>query len=243
MPSPPRRTSEPLRAFRLVVGGLVLVGASGCDLLSGVPAGTIVGEIRYDGRPAAGLTVRLQKYGNDGFSDVTSGSDVVKATTDSAGQYRFQKVAAGSYRVRFERIPLLVGGIPVGPSQVGTWNSPLVTSGSRAPTFDVAFNGLIYPESGKASAYSAAAGIPFHWSTHREGVSYRVRLYDITGGGQRDVWKDSPWGPAPYVVFKVALPKGNYRWEVMIDGGGTGTGTSEQRNVDLDYQEPAAAEE
>ncbi|HEY9900048.1 MAG TPA: carboxypeptidase regulatory-like domain-containing protein, partial [Pantanalinema sp.] len=176
MRSRPRRISSALG-----LGTLILAG---CDLLSGVPAGTIVGEVRFDGRPAPGVTVTLQSGNGTVWTDVTANGTAV---SDASGQYRFENLKGGEYRVRFDVKPSLVtvGGTTIGPKEVGTWASNgvrLGMAGARLAAFDVSYNGLIYPESGKSNTYSAAMPLPFHWSTHRNGASYRVKIYDVSGG-------------------------------------------------------------
>lgn len=235
MRSRPRRTSSALCAVTLVLAG--------CDLFSGVAAGTIVGEVRFDDRPAPGITVTLQSGNGSVWTDVTTGGTTV---TDPSGQYRFENLKGSEYRVRFDVKPSLVtvGGTTIGPKQVGTWTSNgvrLGMAGARLAAFDVSYNGLIYPESGKSNTYTKDMPLPFHWSTHRNGGSYRVKIYDVSGGvtGTKPVWESDPTG-APVTTLNKPLAKGNYRWVVEIDGGGSGAGTSEQRNLDLDYRTPAS---
>ncbi|MNY05427.1 Cna protein B-type domain protein [compost metagenome] len=214
---------------------------AGCDLFSGVPAGTVVGEVRFDGRPAPGITVTLQSGNGTVWTDVgTNGT----AVTDASGQYRFENLKNGEYRVRFDVKPSLVsvGGTTIGPKQVGTWATNgirLGMAGARLGSFDVSYNGLIYPESGKSNTYSATMPLPFHWSTHRNGTSYRVKIYDVSGGvtGTKPVWDSGATG-APVTTLDKPLAKGNYRWVVEIDGGGSGSGTTEPRNLDLDFRTP-----
>lgn len=228
-----RRTSSLLTAVPLLIAG--------CDLLSGVPAGSIVGEVRFDGRPAPGITVTLQSGDGTVWSDVTANGTAV---TDASGQYRFENLKGGEYRARFDVKPSLVavGGTTIGPKEVGTWTSNgvrLGMAGARLAAFDVSYNGLIYPESGKSNTYSQAIPLPFHWSTHRSGTSYQVKIYDVSGGvtGTKPVW-ESGWSGSPVTTLTKGLAKGNYRWIVEIDGGSSGRGTSEQRNLDLDYRTP-----
>lgn len=237
MRSRPRRTSS-----ALALGTLLLAG---CDLLSGVPAGTIVGEVRFDGRPAPGITVTLQSGNGTAWTDVTTGGTAV---TDASGQYRFENLKGSEYRVRFDVKPSLVtvGGTTIGPKQVGAWTTQgvrLGMAGARLAPFDVSYNGLIYPESGKSNTYSADMHLPFHWATHRDGASYKVKIYDVSGGvtSTKPVWESAPTG-APVTTLNKALAKGNYRWVVEIDGGGAGTGLSEQRNLDLDFRTPEPEE-
>lgn len=218
---------------------------SGCNLLSGVPAGTITGQIDFDGRPAPGITVRLQTQDKSSWADYRPSGSLVTATTDSSGQYRFAGLKSGQFRVRYEITPVLMDGTQVGPKHVGRWTSNGVAVdpvGARMATFDVSYNGLIYPESGRSSSYSEATPLPIHWATHRTGSSYRVNLFEATGGvvSSKPFWQ-SEWTMNAVTSFRHPTQKGNFRWEVEIDGGAAGTGASELRNVDLDYQAPQAS--
>lgn len=241
MPSPPRPISRPKFGLPGAWAAASLALALGaCDLLSGVPAGSIVGEVDYDGRPAPGITVALWA--------LTGGNWVSKSTisTDVAGTYRFSGLAGGTFQVRFSRAGLesYLAGHAEGLKMVSEWSSPYVSlglGGSRLAAFDVAYDGLIYPESGKSSSYSALMGLPFHWSSHRNASSYRVRLYDISGG-KTPLWKwDSDWTANPVIQLTRGFPPGNYQWKVTLDGGSAGTGSTEVRNVDLDFQEAQPA--
>lgn len=223
----------------------VLLGlASGCDLLSGVPAGVIVGEVRFDGKPASGITVSLQTVANERWTGYQVNGATAVATTDSTGQYRFERLKGGQYRVRFDLASsvVLVGGTQIGPKHVGSWITKDVSiggGGARLAPFDVAYNGLIYPESGKSNTYSKTFPLPFHWHTHREASHYRVRIYDRSAGVTKPdpIWT-SGWTTTPVTTLDQATQPGNYQWEVELDAGGGGTGTSERRNLDLDYQGP-----
>lgn len=59
--------------------------------------GDIVGLVLANGAPAAGATVQL--YGGAGFIDY-----VAETTSDSAGNFRFRRIAAGSYSVSAYRL-------------------------------------------------------------------------------------------------------------------------------------------
>lgn len=227
-----------------VVGPMLLALAAGCDLLSGVPAGVLVGEVRFDGRPASGITVGLQTWSNERWSSYTVNGAAATSTTDASGQYRFERLKGGQYRVRYDLSSSLVsvGGTAIGPKQVGSWVTNSVSiggGGARFAPFDVAYNGLIYPESGKSNTYSGDSLLPFHWHTHREASHYRVRIFDRSGGATSPklVW-ESGWTTTPVTTLSKGTQPGNYQWEVELDAGGGGTGTSERRNLDLDYQGP-----
>lgn len=226
----------------VILGITTLLG--GCNLLSGVPAGTITGQIDFDGRPAPGITVRLQTQDKGIWADYRPSGSQVLATTDSSGLYRFAGLKSGTYRVHYEITPVFMDGTQVGPKHVGRWDSSGVAVdpvGARVSTFDVSYNGLIYPESGRSSSYSEGSPLPIHWGTHRNAVSYRVNLYETAGGVvTKRFWQSGPT-MNPVTSFNHPTQKGNYRWEVEIDGGAAGTGTSELRNVDLDYQAPQAS--
>lgn len=228
----------------LVAGPVLLALASGCDLLSGVPAGVVVGEVRFDGRAASGITVGLQTFSNERWTSYLANGAAAMSTTDASGQYRFERLKGGSYRVRYDLGPSLVvvGGTSIGPKQVGTWITNSVSiggGGARIAPFDVAYNGLIYPESGKSNTYSELLPLPFHWHTHREAARYKVRIYDRSGGATSPklVWESGPTG-TPVTTLSEAKQPGNYQWEVELDAGGGGIGTSERRNLDLDFKGP-----
>ncbi len=59
--------------------------------------GDIAGLVLADGAPAAGATVQL--YGGSGFIDY-----VAETVSDSAGKFRFRRIAAGSYNVSAFRL-------------------------------------------------------------------------------------------------------------------------------------------
>ncbi|HEY9856751.1 MAG TPA: carboxypeptidase regulatory-like domain-containing protein [Stenomitos sp.] len=225
-----------------LLGPALLGLASGCDLLSGVPAGVVVGDVRFDGRPAPGITVALQTYSSDRWTSYTVNGTAATATTDASGQYRFERLKAGQYRVRFDLAPsvVMVGGTQLGPKEVATWTTKDVSiggGGARIAAFDVAYDGLIYPESGKSNTYSERVPLPFHWHTHREADHYKVKIYDKSGGATNPklVW-ESDWTTTPVTSLSKATQPGNYQWEVELDAGNGGTGTSERRNLDLDFQ-------
>jgi hypothetical protein len=201
----------------------------GCPWTVSGEAGTVSGEVTFDGRVAPGLTLRLQRRDRGAWSEVAS------AVSDSVGLYRFPGLAAGEYRVAYFRVPARSDGQILGPAHVETWYSPVVGPGTRLAAIEVALGGLIYPESGRSTPYGKGIPLPFHWSPHRDGQAYRVLLHDVSGGGERLVWT-STWTGQSYVLLTQAFARGNYRWRIEIDGGSRGSGASETRAVDLDYQ-------
>ena len=73
------------------------------------PRGDISGLVLANGAPAPGSTVQL--YGGSPFIDY-----VAETTTNSAGTFRFRRIAAGNYEVRASRPPLgmaCTGSAPV----------------------------------------------------------------------------------------------------------------------------------
>lgn len=218
---------------------LVLFQTS-CDLLSGVPAGTVTGQVNYDGRPAPGITLKLQTQSSGSWTDKATGS------TDASGQYTFSQLSNGLYRIVYAQVPVVTsGGVTIGPKTVRSWTSNSVSiglGGARIAPFELAYDGLIYPESGKSNAYSASQPLPFHWSTHRDAISYRVNLYSINGGvtASKPTWQ-SDWTPQPVTQLSQGFAKGNYQWEVEIDADSEGSGFSERRGLDLDFQTPQAS--
>ena len=217
---------HPLRHLAVCGTGIWLAG---CPWTVAGEAGTVSGEVMFDGRSAPGLTLRLQRRDRGAWSEVAS------VVSDSIGLYRFGGLSAGEYRVAYFRVPARSDGQILGPAHVETWYSPVVGPGTRLPGIEVAFGGLIYPESGRSTPYGKGIPLPFHWSPHRDGQSYRVLLQDVSGGGERLVWTSS-WTSQPFVLLQQPFAKGNYRWRVEIDGGARGTGASETRAVDLDHQ-------
>lgn len=234
MRSPRPRTSS----LALLAAGLL----TGCNLLSGVPGGQVQGTVTFDGRAATGVLVSLYAQKGDAWKFSAS------TATREGGAYFFANLADGPYQVRFNRSALdtYLGGRTEALRYVGEWSSSVVSvgmGGVRVPTFDLAYNGLIYPEPGKTSTYSPTQGLPFHWSAHRQAVSYRMLLADVSGG-RAPVWGFAgDFSGEPYAVLTLGHQTGNYQWKVWIEAGSAGSGSSEVRGVDLDYLTPQAPAE
>ncbi|MEB3329178.1 MAG: carboxypeptidase-like regulatory domain-containing protein [Candidatus Sericytochromatia bacterium] len=199
-------------------GGLItlLLCCGGC--WGGVAPGTISGLVTYDGRPAAGKRVQLL------------GGEARAAATDANGRYTFTGVQARRYQVVFRS----EGDAPrVVPNEVAEWRSLAFEfvdgSGKEVPTFEVAYNGLLYPDDAMALVVSEEAVVPFHWSVHPRAQRYRVRLESEAGGFR---WS-SPWVGEPTAIFGQAVAPGRYRWAVEVDGGESGSGWTRSRQVDL----------
>lgn len=206
---------------------------------SGVGGGQVVGVIEWNGRPAPGKTVHLLKLGEDGtYSAYRPSGSVVTATTNDSGAYSFQDLQAGNYVVKYLSVPILdAQGNRIGPNEVADWTTRGVnvteSSGGRLPTFEISFNGLIYPESGRHYRVSDTAPLPFHWATHLKATLYRVRIYHPTIGGQQSnkvLWHED--AKSPSALFQKKVPAGNYSWEVEIRTD-AGIGHSIRRSLDL----------
>jgi hypothetical protein len=199
-------------------GGLIAlaVGCGGC--WGGASPGTITGVVTYDGRPAAGKRVQL------------AGGEARVAATDANGRYTFTGVPARRYQVVYRS----EGDAPrVLPNEVAEWRSLAFDfvegSGKEVPSFEVAYNGLLYPDDAMALVVSAEAVVPFHWSVHPRAQRYRVRVESEAGGFR---W-NSPWVGEPTAVFGQAVAPGRYRWTVEVDGAESGTGSTRPRQVDF----------
>lgn len=216
---------------------------SGCTLpffSSGVEGGTLVGAIEWNGRPAPGKTVHLLKRDSNGtFSAFRPNGTLVTATTNDAGVYTFTGLPEGAYMVQYLSNPVMDGqGNRIGPNEVAEWKTPGVnvtaSAGGRLLPFEIAFNGLIYPETGRNYQVSETAPLPFHWATHLKATRYRVVLYFPTTGGtpSNKVFWRSDYATSPSALFQKKVTAGNYSWEVemMSDAG---TGRSLRRTLDL----------
>jgi hypothetical protein len=209
---------------------LVFICASplvGCGPWPGnsAPAGVVTGLVTYGGLPAAGKVVTLV------------GADV-RTVTDAAGRYTFQQVPAKQVQVLYASqgdLSIAHGdGLDVLPNEVQTWRSrPLDLadgSGREVPSFEVAYNGLLYPDRILPVVVSEKVLLPFHFSVHPQGQKYRVRL--LAPNSRQEVWS-SNWASEPTAVFGKTLTPGAYRWIVDIDGGDRGSGTTRDREVHL----------
>ncbi len=204
-------------------------GVIGCGF--GAPAaGIVTGVVTYDGKPAAGKRVTL------------AGPTPKVAATDPNGRYTFNGIASGKWQIQYAGVGDDRQAVPneqlfetgVRPNEVAYWRSlafDLVDGGGKeVPGFEVAYNGLLYPEAGMALLVSAEAVVPFHWSTHPRAQRYRVTIEKDNKGGR--LWQ-SPWVGEPTAIFGQDVSPGRYWWTVEIDGGESGTGTTRFRQVDF----------
>lgn len=184
----------------------------------GAPAGVVTGIVMYGGEPAAGRHVTL------------AGANGVRTVTDANGRYTFKGVTGGKVQVQY--VEETDRQTTMYPNEVQQWNSSVLdmaSGGHEVPPFDVAYNGLLYPDRGVALVVSASALVPFHWSVHPDGQRYRVHLFSEDNSFS---WA-SDWDSQPTTVFGKTVTPGRYYWKVEIDGGDTGSGTSRQREVDF----------
>lgn len=249
MASPRRSTSS--RELPLLAAACLLL--SGCNLpflTSGVEGGMLVGAIEWGGRPAPGKTVHLLKLdGSSNWSAYRPSGTLVTATTNDAGVYTFTDLPDGSYMVQYLAAPVLdAQGNRIGPSEVADWRTPGTnvsgSSGGRLNPFEVTFNGLIYPESGRNYQVNAGAPLPFHWATHLRATRYRVVIYHPAVGGQpsNKVYWSSDITNQPSALLNQKVAPGNYTWEVEILSD-AGKGHSVRRNLDLSTPLPQEPEE
>ena len=198
---------------------LALSTLSGCGLWPGssAAAGVVTGIVTYAGMPAAGKRVTL------------SGAEM-RTVTDDNGRYTFRGVGGKRVQVLY----VSQGDQPlVLPNEVASWRSQVLDlgdgSGKEVPTFDVSYNGLLYPDRGVALVVSDKALVPFHFSVHSQGQRYRVKVGTDIGD---PIWT-SAWAGDPTAVFGQIVPPGRYRWSVEIDGGDRGLGITRDRGVDF----------
>lgn len=220
---------------------------TGCPtLFSPVAGGTAEGSVLFAGRAAAGKVVTLQRQTETGLSTV-AGPDggAIDARTSATGVYRFTGLAPGDYRIIFVSGPVPDGqGTPRSRAEVGSWTSRLraitAAEGARFPPFDIQYNGPIYPID-SSSAYLIAKDfpIPFHWSTHRLGQRYRLKVFAGPSGKGGDLLT-ADWTSPPTTLVARDVPTGKYSWSVVIDAGEAGEGASMPQEVDL--QAPKTAE-
>ncbi|MBI6546588.1 MAG: hypothetical protein HY692_07320 [Cyanobacteria bacterium NC_groundwater_1444_Ag_S-0.65um_54_12] len=227
---------RPAISGQLVVICLALTGCPASWGIS-VAGGTLEGTVLYLGRETPGKTVSLLAQTNGSFGPVKRNNSALTAKTDSSGRYRFGNLAPGSYRVLYLSQPLVDGNnVPFPVREIGTWRTlPHEVSnqaGARLPPFDISYNGLIYPTTGLSYFVTKGAPLPFHWSTHLQGQRYRFSLYGNRTGTLPALYT-SQWSADPVALLALDITPGNFSWEVMIDGGETGEGTSVIQQVDL----------
>lgn len=228
---------------KLVLAALGLGLLTGCEipfLASGVEGGTVIGTVEWNGLPAPGKTVHLLKRDENGaYAAYRPNGTLLTSTTNEAGVYSFRDLPQGAYMVQYLSTPVLdAQGNRIGPNEVADWRTPGVnvtaSAGGRLAPFEIAYNGLIYPESGRDYHVSEALPLPFHWTTHLRAARYRVVIYHPTIGGKpstKEFW-GSEYTSTPSTLFRRSVPAGNYSWEVEIRSD-AGIGHSPRRYLDL----------
>ena len=197
--------------MRMVLPAIALLFLAGCGWFNfdPPPPGEVSGVIMYDGQPEAGK--RLTLYG----------SGMPPAISDANGRYTFTGVKDGIdyhvlYTSDFSDTTI--------PNEVATWDSKdfvLSGSGVDVAPFDVAYNGLLYPDIGMSLIITSTSPVPFHWSTHPQAQEYRLHL-----SGPENYSYVSNWTYEPTAVVQADIAPGSYTWKVEIDGGDAGSGMS-----------------
>lgn len=215
----------------LAVPAFTLLLLSGCDTLSSlvspVAAGVVTGTVLFNGQPAAGKRVSLV------------GAEK-KATTDASGRYTFSGVS-GSARLHVSYVSTFdATGLepprredPRFPNEVYLWQSAPFTldgGGREVPAFDVAYNGLLYPDVGMSLIVKTTSPVPFHWSPHPQAHAYRTKVSSYSTN--EAIWT-SEWASDPMSILAKDLLPGSYEWTIEIDGGDRGTGLTRARKVDF----------
>lgn len=224
---------------RLSTSSLFLVLA-GCTQ-TGAPAGTILGTVTFNGAPAPGKVVELLCLASSGDSweSVARVNGKYAVSTDVTGTYTFASLKTGTYRVQYLSDPMYDSlGKIIGPNEVASWRSSAVRLsgvGAVVPSFDVAYNGLLYPDTEKKSLPSANNPLPFVWSTHTQALRYQVSIWSLGSAGVINAtgspqWQ-SDWTQSPTLSYTGTPGSGNYGWEVTIDGGAAGQGKSRVRSL------------
>jgi hypothetical protein len=211
-----------MHRFAASLLGLSLLTGCGFDPLFGLlapkpGAGIVTGIIQYAGQPAAGKLVSL------------IGADQ-RVVSDANGRYTFRGVSAKVVQVRYVA---QVDRDSLRPNEIESWISQRIDlsggEGKEVPAFDVAYNGLLYPDRVVALVVSSKQFLPFHFSVHPQATRYRVKLYN---SAKEQIWM-SEWAWDPTAVFGKDVDPGSYFWRVEIDGGDRGLGTSRERGVDI----------
>ncbi len=220
----------------MAVGAIVLSGCNGNGVAA--PAGGIAGEIDWDGKPAPGRTLALYASTDGGATFVDTKQTAV---SDRNGVYAFTGLQGGLFAA------LYVADALPGSNEFLWWRSAPTGMGNVVPTFDVAYNDVIFPP------VSAAIRPPvtLFWSAGRYTNRYRLGIYAAPNGTNVDssnpTWR-SDWVPelcltlsedTPQVAgggcqslrLPKALPPGNYAWGVEVDGGVRGFGSSKLRSL------------
>lgn len=221
-----------------ISSGLLALGA-GCSLpffASGVPAGTLVGKVLWNGEPAAGKVLELQRLTGGGW---TSLDPVATGSTAADGTISFQGLPSGTYRLHYasSQPQIEQPGEPA-YNELSTWDTQgaaIGSSGGSLPAFDLAFDGLIYPaDNGTTIQTATGSVVPFHWSMQPSAQHYQVKIFPSIAGSNAfssTPAYTSPWEDDPAWSFADQPPPGIYAWQVFIDGGGSGVGSSAMREV------------
>ncbi len=199
----------------------------------------MVGSAQFGGRSAPGKLVTLQRQAEAGAATVPGQNGQPReALTDSSGIYGFTGLPPGDYRVVYVSRAAPDGmGAPLVRGEVGTWTSRwqavAASGGARVPPFDVQYNGPIFPAVVGSTYYvSQNLVLPFHWSTHRLGQRYRLKVFNQPSGLGGELLA-SDWSRDPAALVRRDVLPGRYSWSVMIDAGEAGEGTSEPRALYL----------
>ena len=243
-----RRTRPPRIWLHLNAASLVVAVAltAGCPGIGTAAAGTLTGQILYEGRPAPGETVSLLVQQGGTFTAFAGSSGGPLATaTDANGDYAFHGLPAGTYEVLF--LPVAVhdgGGVAMPSGEVASWYTLPGTvsnsAGTNFPAFDVSYDGLIYPQEVGDHYVSTTVPLPFHWSTDPQGQRYRLQIFENSDASGSPVIQ-LPWSSDPSALLRQNVNSDVYTWRVLIDGGNTGQGTSAPQVVDLAPPPPATA--
>lgn len=213
---------------------------AGCLAPNGhMEGGVLSGTVLFAGRPAQGKVVTLERQ-MDGRISTVAGSDGRDRSeaTNASGFFRFSGLEPGDYRVTFVSAPVPDGkGLMLAPGLVGSWTSAMravsKSFGATLPAFDIEYNGPIYPaDSGGSYLLSKSLPVPFHWSTHRQGRKYLLKLFAGPSAGGANLVR-SEWTGHPTTLVAQDVVPGIYSWTVTIEGGDAGKGASWPRLIYL----------
>jgi photosystem II stability/assembly factor-like uncharacterized protein len=203
---------------RLVYLPVVLRGYSPPD--EPVEPVGIHGRVTFNGAPAAGIDLALQRYDGDSASTVST------ARTDTTGHYLFAGVPSLStsdeYYVRY-------GPNTTDPGYLFVWfgpDIPTYVAGTRlhGGDFDVANVHLLLPPSGTTTALPAT----FTWQRRMiAGDTYRFEVFEPQGD---DAWWTDDLGDVGGFTM-TGLPSGGaygqeYGWDVWVFDGPDSFGSS-----------------
>jgi hypothetical protein len=229
--------------LRFLAVTMTAANLSACTLSPVVaPAGGVAGMIEWAGKPAPGRMVTLYTSTDGGATFIDTKQTAV---SDRNGVYAFNGLQPGTYSV------LYVADALPGSNEFLWWRSATAGVGQAIPTFDVAYNDVIYPS--VSAAIASPVLVTLFWSSSRFGNRYRVSLYSAPNGVNVDTsnptWR-SDWvtelcGTATQtaggansaecqtMVIPQNLQPGNYSWGVEVDGGERGFGSSKLRSLIL----------